>query len=693
MGIVRLLDNNTINKIAAGEVVERPASCVKELVENAIDAGASHIEVEILNGGKTLMRVTDDGGGMSKEDSLLAIKRHATSKLSNVRDLLNISTLGFRGEAVPTIAAVSKFTLQTRQKNSELGTKIQIEGGKLIDSHEIGCKTGTTVIVEDLFFNTPARLKFLKATASESSKIHEYIVKLALSRPEISFKFINNNRPALSTPGNGKMIDVITGVYGTEISSSLIELNFTVEDFKISGYIGKPNFLKNYRTWQTFIINGRIVNNRTISKALEESYRALIPKSGFPLAVLKIEVPQSSIDVNVHPQKTELRFEDDNKIFRMVYRAVREAVSERKENAESHDLTEIAAPPDNPQYEPLNLEEYFGKPSDRKNFSVEKARENLNSQKENLTAPPQNSTGKNSVKEIVENPVEKNLTAPTQNSTEKNPVKEVVENPVEKNLTAPPQNSTEKNPVKEIIENPVEKNLTAPPQNSTEKNPVKEIVENPVEKNLTAPPQKISKPAFKLQPIGQVNLCYIVAQSDSDLYIIDQHAAHERILFDRLCSYADKIPAQGLLIHRILKFDERETLLIENNLEIFQSLGFTMEPSGKNEFRLLEVPVDAAETDPEDMLREIISSLPEIDNPAEIDAERRADIARNIRQLVLATTACKAAIKAGQELNSRQMQVLLNDLSKTPNPHTCPHGRPTIIKFSSKDLAKMFHRE
>ena len=648
MGIVRLLDTNTINKIAAGEVVERPASCVKELVENAIDAGASHIEVEILNGGKTLMRVTDDGGGMSKEDSLLAIRRHATSKLSDVKDLLNISTLGFRGEAVPTIAAVSRFTLQTRQKNSELGTKLKIEGGKLIDSHEIGCKIGTTVIVEDLFFNTPARLKFLKATSTEAAKIHEYITKLALSRPEISFKFINNNRPALSTPGNGNFLDVLTGIYGTEISSALIEVNFDVEDFHLSGYIGKPNFLKNYRTWQTFIINGRIVNNRTISKALEESYRALIPKSGFPLAVLKIAVPQNSIDVNVHPQKTELKFEDDNKIFKLVYRAVREAVSEKKDNAE-HDLTEIATAPDLPQLEPLNLDEYFGKPSDKKNFSVEKAREVLKPQ-EKIWAD-ENISDKNSTAEKIS----------VQNPDENISIEEI----------KPAENYS-------VEIKPAEKN-------PTEIKTVEKIqppkIEKPVEKN-----------SLKLQPIGQVNLCYIVAQSDSDLYIIDQHAAHERILFDRLCSYAGKIPAQGLLIHRILKFDEQETLLIENNLELFQNLGFTLEPSGVNEFRLIEVPVDAADTDPEIMLREIISSLPEIDNDTEIDDERRADIARNIRQLVLATTACKAAIKAGQELNIQQMKVLLNDLSKTPNPHTCPHGRPTIIKFSDKDLAKMFHR-
>lgn len=637
MGKIQLLDNNTINKIAAGEVVERPASCVKELVENSIDAGANHIEIEILNGGKTLMRVTDDGGGMSKDDALLAIKRHATSKLSNVRDLLNISTLGFRGEAVPTIAAVSKFTLQTRQANSELGTKIKIEGGKLSDSHEIGCKIGTTVMVEDLFFNTPARLKFLKATASEAAKIHEYITKLALSRPEISFKFINNNRHALSTPGNGKLLDVLTGVYGTEISSALIEINFAVEDFKLSGFVGKPNFLKNYRTWQTFIINGRIVNNRTISKALEESYRALIPKSGFPLAVLKIEVPQNSIDVNVHPQKTELRFEDDNKIFKLVYRAVREAVSEKKENAE-HDLTEIAASPEIPQYEPLNLEEYFGKPAkDKKIFSVEKARELLNN-------PPENISEEKIIPEEI-----------------------------------PPENiSPEK-----TLEKPVEE--IKPAENiQPEKNSPPEIVE---------PPKKSDKPALKLFPIGQVNFCYIVAQGKSDLYIIDQHAAHERILFDRLCSYADKIPAQGLLIHRVLKFDAADSLLIENNLELFKSLAFTMEPSGENEFRLIEVPVDAGTADPENMLREIISSLPEIDTPAEIDETRRADIARNIRQKVLSVTACRAAIKAGQELNFQQMQTLLNDLSRTPNPYTCPHGRPTIIKFSNQDLSKMFKRE
>ncbi|MBR6013066.1 MAG: DNA mismatch repair endonuclease MutL [Selenomonadaceae bacterium] len=611
MANIKLLDSNTINKISAGEVVERPASCVKELVENAIDAGAKRIEVEILNGGKNLIRVTDDGAGMSKEDSLLAVKRHATSKLSNVRDLQNISTLGFRGEALPTISAVSNFTLQTRRAEDELGTQVKIDGGKFIDAHEIGCKTGTTVLVENLFFNTPARLKFLKSTATEANKIHEFIVKLSFSRPEISFKFISNGRTALTTPGTGKLFDTLTAVYGSEISGDLIEINLEIPDVNISGYIGKPNFLKSYRSWQTFIVNGRIISNRTISKAVEEGYKNLIHKGGYPFAVLKISVPQNSIDVNVHPQKTEIKFEDDGKIFKSVYRAVNEGVSEKKA-----DLAEVAVAPENIYYEPLDLKEYFGEteqPAEKKNDLII----DPNSDKKSL-----------SVEEIREL-MEKSKT-------------------IDEDLEKSESLKVEK------VENKI----------SSEK--------------------KSSPNLEKLFPIGQVDLCYIIAKNNSSLYIIDQHAAHERILFDKLSGYADEIPAQRLLIHKILKFDPRESSLIENNLELFAKLGFTMEMSGENEFRLIEIPADASDSESENMFREIISSV--------VENEVSENIAANIRKSVLAVTACRAAVKAGQELNQKQMQIILDDLSKTPHPYTCPHGRPTIIKFSTNDLAKMFKR-
>ena len=621
MATVKLLDTSTINKIAAGEVVERPASCVKELVENSIDAGARRIEVEIQNGGKALIRVTDDGAGMSREDAALSVKRHATSKLSTAEDLLHISTLGFRGEALPTIAAVSKFTLQTRQAQDELGTLIKIHGGKVLDTHEVGCKVGTSVIVEDLFFNTPARLKFLKATPTEANKIHDYLVKLSLSRPDIAFRFINGNRTALVTPGNGKLIDALSSIYGTELTDSLLPLKRDADDLKLTGFVTKPNILKSYRSWQTFIINGRVVESRTVAKALDEAYKALIPKSGFPFAAVIISVPQTSIDVNVHPQKIELKFEDDAKIFKAVYHAVREAVAG---TADAHDLAEVAAAPDTPHYEQLNL--------------IEVADD----------APPP---------------------APKKSARKKNPRDDF---DLEQVLTAVSERSR--------IEN------TSPPETSPAQiEPPSQVETSPAQ--IETPPklEPPKTPAFELEPIGQVARCYIVAQTGKDLYIVDQHAAHERILFDRLSGYAERIPAQGLLIHRVMKFDGRESQLIEKNLPLFAQLGFTMEPSGADEFRLVEVPLDAADTDAENLLREIIT---EIFNGL-TDAD---DIAKKIRRAVLATTACKAAIKAGQELNLRQMQILLNDLSRTAHPHTCPHGRPTIIKFSAADLAKMFKR-
>jgi len=616
MAKIKLLDTGTINKIAAGEVVERPASCVKELVENSIDAGARRIEIEIQNGGKALIRVTDDGAGMSREDAALAVRRHATSKLSTAADLQHISTLGFRGEALPTIAAVSKFTLQTRRADDELGTLIKIDGGSVIDTHEVGCKVGTTVIVEDLFFNTPARLKFLKATPAEANKIYDYVVKLAISRPDVAFRFVNGNRTAIATPGNGKLTDTLSAIYGTELTDSLLTVKRDGDDLKLSGFVTKPNVVKSHRSWQTFIVNGRVVESRTIAKALDEAYRSLVAKNGFPFAALIIEVPQTSIDVNVHPQKIELKFDDDGKIFKTVWHAVREAV-EGKVYGE-HKLTEVAAAPEAPRFEQFTLGEDF----------------------QEISPPPKK------IPERKKNPrddfdFERVLTTVTE----------------AKKFSS----SADVRPAEKISEP------------ADDVRPAKKI------------PPPVQQPALELEPIGQVARCYVVAQDEHDLYIIDQHAAHERVLFDRLSSYAERVPAQGLLIHRVMKFDARESELIEKNLAVFADLGFTMEPSGAGEFRLIELPVDAADTDAEDLLRGILAEIfSGVDEPD--------DIAKKIRRAVLSTTACKAAIKAGWELNLRQMQILLNDLSRTAHPHTCPHGRPTIIKFSADDLAKMFKR-
>ena len=629
MSKVKKLDSSTINKIAAGEVVERPASVVKELVENAIDAGATRIEVEIQEGGKSFIRVSDNGCGMDTEDASLAICRHATSKIATAEDLNEIATLGFRGEALPTIMSVSNFKMHTRPANSELGTFIGLKGGLDQEMHETGCPLGTTVQVEDLFFNTPARKKFLKSNNTEGTKIHDFIVKLAISRPSIAFKFINGNRNAVNTPGTGNLFDTITSIYGREIADSLLEIDFTDKadsNFTIKGYISKPNVLKSYRSWQTFIVNGRVINNRIIAKAVDESYKSMIPKTGYPLAILIFDLQPYSIDVNVHPQKTEIRFEDEGEIYRAVYIAIKQALENRtfvddnnNENATSSNV---------PEFHNIAARPQLSRPS--------------------ITTTRSYDSGLNKTKQLL--------------------------------MDYKAKDNAE-----------YEMHNAGPNAECGMRN-----AECGVTNSASTQLSRTSHSEFRilnseLSPIGQVDLCYIIARDEHDLYIVDQHAAHERILFDRFSGYTDGIPAQQLLIHQIIKFDEREAQIVEENLELFHNLGFTMEPSGENEFRLIEVPIDIDNTDSEDILREILSSLPPLDDVEANDEQQKA-ISKNIRQAVIATTACRAAIKAGQELNFRQMQIILDQLYKTEHPFTCPHGRPTIIKFTSHDLAKMFKR-
>ncbi|MDY5330170.1 MAG: DNA mismatch repair endonuclease MutL [Anaerovibrio sp.] len=591
MSFVHVLDDNTINKIAAGEVVERPASVIKELVENAIDAKADRIEVEIMAGGTSFMRVSDNGIGMSREDAEKAILRHATSKIVQVDDLQAIATLGFRGEALPSIASVSRFNLQTRQAGAELGTEIKITGGKTTEIGVAGCNLGTTIRVEDLFFNTPARKKFLKTNNTESGRINEFIIKLAISHPEIAFKLINNNKSSLATPGRGDLKETLQSIYGASVGQSLLPLEFEDEDIKLWGFVSKPSAIRSSRSWQTFIVNGRIIASRAIAKAIDNAYHALIPKSGYPLIALNIEVPQHTIDVNVHPQKTEMKFEDESRIFKAVYKAVLDAVRPKGQVGQ---LGQLAAQADHvQQHVEKGLQELnFGQPV--MNFPLREEKPAMTWQ-EGTTALAQDKSVK-SVQSVVD--------------------------------------EEEKLPTAGMI------------------------------------------------PIGQVDDTYIIAQDGDSLYIVDQHAAHERVLFDRFSAQAEHIPSQQLLVHLILDFSTHESQIIEENLELLAGLGFGLEPSGPNQFRLMEVPADVPSSQAEEFIREVLASMEELHRPT----------AAELRQAVLATTACKAAIKAGFKLNYRQMEILLQELNDTAMPYTCPHGRPTIIKFSSDELAKMFKR-
>lgn len=629
MSTIHVLDDSTINKIAAGEVVERPASVIKELIENAMDAGASRIEIEIMAGGTSFMRVTDNGKGMSYDDAKLAILRHATSKITAVSDLNTLGTLGFRGEALPTIASVSRFSLLTRPAGADLGTRVDIIGGQKPVIEEAGCQLGTTIKVEDLFFNTPARKKFLKTNHTEGAKINDFIVKLALSRPDIEFRFINNNKTAVVTPGNGNLYDTIQAIYGNATAESLLALDLKNDTIEISGFITKPSMLKSSRAWQTYIVNDRIIQNRAIAKAVDNAYKSLIPKSGFPLVVLKLEVLQRSIDVNVHPQKSEMKFEDEGLIFKAVYKAVLDAI-----RPAGNSLDDIAAVVEKPRPEYVS----YDKPVMESMHFVPAA------------STPSAKTADFTPKTIYE---AVNRPANSEKKLDFAAVQQKIQNQRQIDYPA------------EAVYSSYERVADG----NTKDQPASNADETAASNGM-------------LVPIGQVDLTYIIAQDAKGLYIIDQHAAHERILFDKFSAMADGIPSQQLLVHQMLAFDAKETELIANNKDLFCKLGFQMEPSGDNEYRLMEVPADIKTSEAEDIIREILTSL----------AEMQTVSAKEIRQACLATTACRAAIKAGEELNLRQMQIILDELMHTPFPYTCPHGRPTILKFSSDELAKMFKR-
>ena len=646
MSLIHVLDDSTINKIAAGEVVERPASVVKELVENSIDAGATKIEVEILAGGTSFLRVTDNGKGMTEEDARLAILRHATSKIREASDLQTIGTLGFRGEALPTIASVSRFSMKTRPADADLGTEVAITGGKTPDIHATGASLGTTIKVEDLFFNTPARKKFLKTNHTEAAHISDFITKLALSHPEIAFRFINNNKMTLVTPGSGNLEGTIRAIYGKTVADALLTLAFEnpAEGVKITGFITKPSMLKSTRGWQTFLVNGRLIENRAIAKAIDNAYKSMVPKSGYPMVVLNLTVPPRTVDVNVHPQKSEMKFEDESLIFKAVYKATLDAVRP----AQGLGLSRVAASVESPavhamqptqeamHFVPATAPSYTPNPADYQPRTMyEAVHHGGYSAFDGRTGSAAGGvalqgSGNTSFAEAQQAIAASRVTRYGEPS--------------------------------DAVQNVAEG--TAAQQDAA----------------IAAENAFLSEGA--IVPIGQVDRTYIIAQDAKGLYIIDQHAAHERILFDKFSAQAEGIPSQQLLVHPILSFDAGEAALIEAHADLFASLGFHLESAGPQDYRLTECPADIPTGEAEDIIREILTNLHDL----------HAASAAELRKHALATTACRAAIKAGEELNFAQMQIILDELSRTPQPFTCPHGRPTILKFSTDDLAKMFKR-
>ena len=633
---VKLLDQNTANQIAAGEVVEKPASGVKELVENALDAGAGKIDVTIFEGGTQYIRVADDGSGMTEANAKLAVLRHATSKIRAAEDLMSLHTLGFRGEALPSIASVSNFQLLTRPADEEFATSIRIDGGEQTECQQTGGQAGTTVIVENLFFNVPARRKFLRTNATEGRYINELLTRLALSRPDVRFKLVSNDKEVLSTPGNGSLFDAITALYGKKVSDELLKVDFTGTDVKITGYIGKPTLLKGTRQWQTFMVNGRIINNRMMSKAIDHAYQSQVPKSGFPFAVLMVDVDTHTIDVNVHPQKSEIKFSDDSVIYKAMYKALTDALT-KPMSAKPQQALDLL----------LDSELAVFKPVGQGIIT------------DGMPLPKQQSVPK-PVPVQQPKPAYADIfkTAPV-HEPQPEPVQSEVWKQVEYTYTPP---KTE--PVYTI--NEVREEFKKQD----------EVAANVIGFTDT------NNETESIWPIGQVDKTFIIAQSEDTLYLIDQHAAHERILYDKFVNAHNNIPAQTMLMPLYIDVTAHDTEIIEKHREDFSRLGVDIEPVGEALLRVSSLPADIKADGAEDFIREITKMLSEMKNISPSD----------LRQNMLHMMACKAAIKAGEVLNMRQMRQLIIDLCNTEHPFTCPHGRPCMIEISSAELYKMFKR-
>lgn len=672
MATIHVLDETTINKIAAGEVVERPASVIKELIENSIDASATNIEVEIGDGGVAYMRITDNGIGMTEEDARLAILRHATSKIQHVEDLFDIASLGFRGEALASIASVSHFSLTTRKADSDLGTRITVDGGTFTDCIPYGAAPGTTIEIRDLFYNTPARRKFLKTERTESSKIQDIVGKLALSNPHISFKLIIDDRVAIITPGNGNIGDTVAALYGYKTKDDIFTVAYESDSIYIDGVVSKPTLLKSTRIWQTIIVNNRVISDKTIMKAIDNAYHALLPKNGHPLVVLNITVPAEMVDINVHPRKSEVKFSDDKIIFKAVYHGILNALNnplhERYERESSSYMSGIVT----------NGVDFNSNNRDRDSNSSSSSAGN--STYDSYRTPS-----------VVEDEMQSAEHIATAVDFDKvfggrrtkgyevmrSETAQFVENLKTKGYTPPaPKATYEQSSFTDESFDAVPTEYTSYTKEDVER--FKSLAHDIREDNTEE--RTIQNSGFL--PMGQVASCYILAKKGDDLYIIDQHAAHERVRYDKLCKSSEAIPMQSILVPQYSEATDDEMNLVEEEREILLDLGFDVELGGPTKIKLVGAPVDLVESKAFEILQYVFSYLHDHQQPTKAQ----------LRHEMLAYASCRGAIKAGHNLNMYQMTTLIEDLFSTEKPYVCPHGRPTIIKFTPDELGKLFLR-
>ena len=794
MGKIVLLDELTINQIAAGEVIERPASVVKEMIENSIDAGATNIVVEIKNGGISYIRVIDNGKGIERDDVEIAFERHATSKIRSAADLQEVKSMGFRGEALASIAAIANVELISRTENQPTGEKVIAEGGEVLSVEEVACSVGTSITVRNLFYNTPVRYKFLKKDFTETGYIEDVITRAALVHPEIAFKLINTGKTTISTNGNGDIKSVVYSIFGKEIAEEIIPIEYEYEYIKVKGVIGKPAIARSNRANQMFFINERYVKDKTLTAAAEQAYKGMIPIGKFAFLILNLEMTPSKVDVNVHPAKLEVRFSEDNVVFQAVYHAIKnnlltaDLISDREKNKEIKEASKDAFKID---YDTINKGGLFGKGINTETtdatIKIDNAelaanfRQNIEESKVEPITEPKTEIEEMDVferlkklreqlkEDIVANPTIQltdnykkmeqkyhdiiTATDEIKNTKEDDDNQEVNQKQEERNYNEEANQKQEEviynqennkeqeeiDTVQEDTQKNEELNLNveeneAPQdeiQKQEENNETKEQKVEKVKDDILSfesmyreifgkepyggrlkpeePKKEVKEDKYKITEedlsdnvsvfesipeyqrptykfIGIAFKTYIILEMNNELYIMDQHAAHERILYEKVKKnfFSDtQKESQMLLLPDVITLTNKEMGIAKDNMSLFERAGFVIEEFGENTLKVSGVPEVCVDLDTKELFMETLDEVNTVARTAKQEKEEK----------FIATVACKAAVKANMALTEEEVTSLMNELLKLPNPFSCPHGRPTVIKMSKYDIERKFARK
>ena len=753
MGKIVLLDDLTINQIAAGEVIERPASVIKELVENSIDAGAKNITIDIKNGGISYIRVVDDGSGIMPDDMEIAFERHATSKIRKASDLDEVKSMGFRGEALASIAAIAKVSLVSKTRDSEIGYEVDAVGGDITDKHEQGAQNGTSITVKELFFNTPVRYKFLKKDFTESGYIEDVVTRIALANPDVAIKLINSGKTVIQTTGNGDLKDCIYNIYGKEIYENVLPVDYTYEDYHVTGVVGKPLISRSNRSNQLFFVNKRFVKDKTLTSAAEQGFKGLVMIGKHGFLILNIDMDPKKVDVNVHPTKLEVRFQEEQKVFKAVYHAIKETllksnlisdpVKDYKDETPNDILKEVKNKDRIKAWGIVDKTNNLGKleetiennakenlsneVNEPKNEESNEADSNNDDELEQKSALSKseldainsndilkdvdvvltdkiddtkentiNNSDVNSVDLTIKNENENGIVSEAEGKENENADVNETENVKQENpdfsntedLSKEEKEKNDESTFEEMYKKLFGRDISEAKKEYDEK--IKEEDEEykniqPISDNEISLFEKENSnmPAYKF--VGIAFKTYIIFTINDDMYIMDQHAAHERIMYEKVKAnyYNDTDKnSQLMLLPDIIDLSNKEMGIFRDNKEMFNKAGFSVEEFGDNTVKLTGVPDFCMDLDTQEIFLETLDEINTVARTAKQEIEDK----------FLATVACKAAVKAHMALTKEEVDSLMEQLFKLPNPFSCPHGRPTVIKMSRTDIEKKFHR-